>query len=115
MKYFLKPGKSPLNEHPAIICGWDNTPRFGSNGYVLHNFTPELFRQHVHEGLEIVSHKPDEFRILFLKSWNEWAEGNTIEPDQRYGRAYLKALSDELFSKPIQTSEGDINNDHQSV
>lgn len=39
-----------------------------------------------------VIHKPKEERIVFLKSWNEWAEGNYMEPDLKFGRGYLEAL-----------------------
>ena len=36
--------------------------------------------------------KPKENQICFLKSWNEWAEGNYMEPDLKYGTKYLEAL-----------------------
>ena len=38
------------------------------------------------------NHKDDDHRIVILKSWNEWAEGNYVEPDLNFGRGYLEAL-----------------------
>lgn len=43
--------------------------------------------------------KPYDLRILFLKSWNEWGEGNYVEPDLKYGRGYLDALREALLDK----------------
>ena len=82
--------------YPAVIPGWDNTPRSGRNGLVLHGSTPELFRIHLRASITQIRHKPAEHRILFLKSWNEWAEGNYVEPDLRYGKGYLQVLRDEI-------------------
>ncbi|MEZ5021713.1 MAG: glycoside hydrolase family 99-like domain-containing protein [Chitinophagales bacterium] len=97
IKYFLKEGRSIINDYPSIIPNWDSTPRLSERGVVLQGSTPELFRQHVKEAISKIEHKPFENRILFLKSWNEWAEGNYIEPDLRYGRAYLKVLKEEVL------------------
>lgn len=45
------------------------------------------------------------FNIVFIKSWNEWAEGNHLEPDLKFGTAYLEALRDELHThNPAQSS-----------
>lgn len=97
MKYFLREGKSPINEYPSIVPNWDSTPRLGAKGVVLRNPHPELFRQHVREALTKVAHKPFEHRILFAKSWNEWAEGNYLEPDREFGRGFLEVLRDEVL------------------
>jgi len=84
--------------YPTIIPNWDNTARSGKNGSVLHGSTPEAFREHVRAAIQRVSDLPPEHRILIAKSWNEWAEGNHLEPDLRYGMGYLDVLRDEVFA-----------------
>lgn len=79
---------------PTIIPNWDHTPRSGNGGYVYSNSTPENFRKHLHEVLSVVNSKKN--KLCFLKSWNEWGEGNYVEPDLKYGHGYLDAIWDEL-------------------
>ncbi len=85
-----------LEQLPCLIPGWDNTPRSGMNGLVMEGSTPELFRRSIRQALENVAGKPPEHRLVLLKSWNEWAEGNHMEPDLRDGHAYLETLRGEL-------------------
>lgn len=87
---------------PCIIPCWDNTPRSGMSGLVIRNSEPELFRQSVRKAVRNVSGKRPEHRLVFLKSWNEWAEGNYVEPDRRYGDAYLRALFDEVMAAKVE-------------
>ena len=82
------------NVYPTIIPGWDRTPRAGKRAVVWHNNTPELFKKEIMECLSLVKNKSDEHKIIFLQSWNEWGEGNYVEPDCKYGRGYLDALRD---------------------
>jgi len=77
---------------PSIIPQWDHTPRSGWNGSLFVNATPEIFYKHVKEALETIREKTSDRQILFLKSWNEWGEGNFVEPDITYGRGFLEAL-----------------------
>lgn len=89
------------NEFPLIMPNWDNTPRSGFNGSVLQNSTPELFKEMLQNAINKNSHlkNPDE-RIIFIEAWNEWAEGNYLEPDRQYGHAYLQVIKDSiLYSK----------------
>ncbi len=92
---FRKPVVSPL-DYPVALPNWDNTPRAGVNGIVFEESTPELFRLHLREALELAAKRPAGHRIVFLKSWNEWAEGNYLEPDRRFGHAYLEVVRGEL-------------------
>lgn len=80
--------------YPTLVPNWDHTPRSGRGGYLYHKSTPELFYCHAKEVLSKVSSKKDADNLVFLKSWNEWGEGNYIEPDLKFGHGYLKALSD---------------------
>ena len=85
--------------YPCVIPNWDNTPRSGARGSIMSGSTPELFRSHLRAALDRVIDVPNEHRIIMLKSWNEWAEGNYMEPDLRWGSAYLQVLQDEILSK----------------
>lgn len=88
----------PATVFPCVIPNWDNTPRSGAQGLVLLGSTPELFRVQLQRALEKLHRAPPNRKILFIKSWNEWAEGNYLEPDLQYGKAYLEVLRDELGS-----------------
>jgi lipopolysaccharide biosynthesis protein len=86
-----------IENYPCVIPNWDNTPRSGRNGLVLHGSTPELFRRHMRRALDRVRDVPGEHRIVFVKSWNEWAEGNHLEPDLKFGLRYLEVLREEML------------------
>ena len=82
--------------HPMVIPNWDTTARYDRKAIIFHNSTPDAFRIHLREVLGQVENQTPEQRIVFVKSWNEWAEGNYLEPDRRHGSAYLDAVRQEL-------------------
>jgi hypothetical protein len=96
IKYATPELRDYFDEYPCVLPNWDNTPRCGSRGNVLTDSTPELFRIHLRDAIRQVSHRERDKRIVFVKSWNEWAEGNYLEPDQRFGRAYLEVCREEV-------------------
>ena len=83
------------NVYPTILPNWDRTPRTATDAIYV-NSTPEVFRECVENVCDIISHKEDEHKIIILKSWNEWGEGNYMEPDMQYGRGYIDALKSVL-------------------
>lgn len=80
------------NVYPTIIPNWDHTPRSGRGGYVLSGSTPELFMKHVDSVLDAIGKKQEDDQIVFLKSWNEWGEGNYMEPDLQFGQRYIDVM-----------------------
>lgn len=91
-----------IEYYPCVVPNWDNTPRCGSDGRVLHGSTPELFRMHLRKALKRVEKYPDGHQVLFVKSWNEWAEGNHLEPDIRFGKRYLEIIDEELNTPGVK-------------
>ncbi len=79
-------------EYPLIYPGWDNTPRSGKDGWLFEKSSPALFRKLCVKAFEQTENKPDQEKIVILKSWNEWAEGNFLEPDSLYGHQFLQAF-----------------------
>jgi hypothetical protein len=98
-KYFSGVEDKYEDVYPNIFPNWDHSPRSGRKGHILHKSTPEKFNKHVLKVLESVSDKKEENQIIFLKSWNEWAEGNYIEPDLKFGKQYLEILRNAINSK----------------
>ncbi|MCQ2340237.1 MAG: glycoside hydrolase family 99-like domain-containing protein [Paludibacteraceae bacterium] len=88
---FFAPEDSWENVYPTVIPQWDRTARVGRAEGVYIDATPEKWSKHLKQALGIVAHKHPEHQIIVIKSWNEWAEGNYLEPDQRYGRGWLEA------------------------
>ena len=93
--YLLDGCTEQANVYPCVTPNWDNTARSGVRGIVLHESTPELFRVHLRDALSLVQSRPTNQRLVFIKSWNEWAEGNYLEPDQEFGHGYLKVVREE--------------------
>jgi hypothetical protein len=83
--------------YPTIIPNWDHSPRDGRFGHILVDSTPTLFAKHVSEVLKMVENKSSQHQLVFLKSWNEWSEGNYMEPDLKFGKDYLNALKMQLL------------------
>lgn len=97
-----------LPPYPFIRCvcpGWDNTARRKREGIILRGSTPEEYERWlahtVHQARSAPSDATHDERIIFINAWNEWAEGNHLEPCQRWGRAYLAATLRALSSSAV--------------
>lgn len=86
----------PYPWHPCIMVGWDNTPRRGKKGKIIKNQTPEAFGSSLKWGKEKLKsfngHLDDQ--IIFINAWNEWAEGNYLEPCIQNGYSYLEKVKE---------------------
>lgn len=79
---------------PVLYPNWDNTPRRDNGALILYNSTPEQFKQHCKDVFGMIRNKSN--KTVFIKSWNEWGEGNYMEPCLKYGHGYIHALKEAL-------------------
>ena len=64
---------------------------------ILMNNTPARYRRWLEAALAWTrQHQPPKRQVVFINAWNEWAEGNHLEPDTMNGHAYLEATRDAL-------------------
>jgi hypothetical protein len=98
---------SRYKRYPCVTPGWDNTARRRrGGGRVLVGSTPALYERWVRGAAQNFDPYSPEENLLFVNAWNEWAEGNHLEPCQRWGRAYLEAhargMAQDSWSAPAE-------------
>ena len=84
----------PEPPYPRFRCVtpmWDNSARRQDGAVILKNSTPALYEHWLSAVAAKTRTRPAHEQIIFINAWNEWAEGNHLEPDARFGRAYLQA------------------------
>lgn len=90
--FFIKK-YTPMAKHfPCIYPNWDHSARSGKIATIFRNVEPEIWGDFCKRLFAKCSRQPTEENLIFIKSWNEWGEGNYLEPDRRYGRGYLEEL-----------------------
>ena len=88
----MKRAEPPFTRFHCVSPSWDNSARRSKNARVLVDSTPELYENWLlHTAQRTIKEQPSNKQILFINAWNEWAEGAHLEPDQKWGLAYLEA------------------------
>jgi glycosyltransferase involved in cell wall biosynthesis/ubiquinone/menaquinone biosynthesis C-methylase UbiE len=108
--YRLSAASYPLenigkNLWPGVSPSWDNTARRMERGTSWINSSPENYYYWLKSAIKCARNTlPSQERFLFINAWNEWAEGCHLEPDEKYGYAWLNAtrlaLTDTKLPEP---------------
>jgi lipopolysaccharide biosynthesis protein len=78
---------------PGVSPSWDNTARRApGTATIFKNSSPALFQQWIRQKVNNFPDYEQDENFLFINAWNEWAEGNHLEPDEKYRHGYLEAL-----------------------
>lgn len=78
--------------YPCVTPRFDNSPRRPNGGATIFlGSTPEAYGRWLSGTLTRFVPPTEAENLVFVNAWNEWGEGNHLEPDHRWGRAYLEA------------------------
>jgi glycosyltransferase involved in cell wall biosynthesis len=92
--------------YSTVFPSWDNSPRRGTAGVVIHNATPASYEAWLGQTIAQTLSDPPEHRIVFINAWNEWAEGCYLEPDVKHGRGFLEATLRALrVERPVEIGQ----------
>ncbi|THF56183.1 glycosyltransferase WbsX family protein [Pseudothauera rhizosphaerae] len=76
----------------GVFPSWDNTARSRNRALIFVNGTPGNYEYWLSATMSrMCAEQVPADRLVFINAWNEWAEGCHLEPDQKYGRAFLEA------------------------
>lgn len=94
-----EPENAPYPLYKTVFPSWDNEPRKPGRGNIFIESTPELYKRWLQVACRwtLLNHSPNDC-FVFINAWNEWGEGAYLEPDRRFGYAYLQATVDALKS-----------------
>ncbi len=91
--YMAEKPERPFTWFRNAVPIWDNTARYGSEAYVVHDSSPRKFQQWMQVLVDqCMEHLPGDRRFILVNAWNEWAEGAHLEPDTQHGYAYLNSV-----------------------
>lgn len=79
---------------PSVFVGWDNTPRRNEKGIIVYGNNADLFKEELKRVKTKMVNGKSASDILFINAWNEWAEGNHLEPDLLNNTDFLNAIQE---------------------
>ncbi len=90
--HFIKKKFPGFVYYQTVMPSWDNTARMKNRAVIFANSSPGTYQAWLEEAIRNTREQySGDHRIVFINAWNEWAEGNHLEPDQRYGHDFLQA------------------------
>lgn len=89
------------NHFRTAFVNYDDSPRRHERAVVMRGAAPKKFGGYLRK--MIARSEAEGNAYLFVNAWNEWGEGNYLEPDTKYGYAYLAEIQ-----KSVKRREGEL-------
>ena len=98
----------PFKRFPCVTPSWDNTARKSTDAFIFLGATPSLYGKWLGHEIDTLEERNLDDDIVFINAWNEWGEGNHLEPDLKFGRAWLEATLDAIRAALPTGAEGAV-------
>lgn len=86
--------KHSKGQYRAVFINFDDSPRRGVKGIITRGANPNNFKKYLFKNIQKTVEEDNEY--LFINAWNEWGEGNYLEPDKKYKDSYLKVIQETM-------------------
>lgn len=93
---FISDFKPENNVFPCILPNFDHSPRSLTAGLIFDDSSPKLFGKLCKTLFNELENRPEADNLVFIKAWNEWGEGNHMEPDLKFGKGYINQLREAI-------------------
>lgn len=100
INYKLSEKNMGYKMYPCVSPGWDNASRRVNCSFTCFiGSTPQKFKYWLSNTFNKFTPFSKEENFLFINAWNEWAEGNHLEPDRKWGNLYLDSVKEVVEEK----------------
>lgn len=100
----LKKQVPDYKRYPCVLTSWDNSPRRVNDiAQVFVESEPSVYENWLAKTIKSIDKRALDEKIVFINAWNEWGEGNHLEPDQKFGRGYLEATKRALTTSEMKS------------
>jgi GT2 family glycosyltransferase/LmbE family N-acetylglucosaminyl deacetylase len=91
-QHYINRDPKPYTRFRTVMPSWDNTARRQEEAHIFLNVETSHYEQWLKHVVKETRHfRFGDERLVFINAWNEWAEGNYLEPDLKNGRKFLEA------------------------
>jgi lipopolysaccharide biosynthesis protein len=105
--------KNKYKTYKSVLPSLDNTARRKNTAQIYYNSSPNFYKKWLYNSLKETSETNPENKLVFINAWNEWAEGAHLEPDKKYGFAYLEATLDALLEHRLNLPFYDLEKEEK--
>ncbi len=113
--YAARPAPS-YRRFRGVMPSWDNTARTGRRAHLAINSNPAAYKVWLETAVNRTRADAEgDERLVFINAWNEWGEGCHLEPDRRYGMAWLEATRAAIKSVPWKMSFDPAADSHVAI